>query len=119
MAVRNIFQRIKILVMSRYLNAAFPTLRAVEIASAGIIKNAAVNDQVIVVKPFIHWAGGGSCKITIITFCQSCSALSAESQCYSHAVCRRSEDAKPYISLRINRRIILKGLVKAGRFRIF
>src|SRR5919205_4069990 len=105
--------------MSWYFNAALPTLRAVEISCAGIIKNTTINDQVIVVKPFVHRAGSGSGEISIITFCQSCSALSAETQSYSYAVSLWSKDAKPDVPLRVDLRIILKRLVEAGRFKIF
>ncbi|HRZ47682.1 MAG TPA: hypothetical protein P5555_21115 [Candidatus Paceibacterota bacterium] len=54
-AVRNILQGIKVLVVRRNLDAAFPSSGTVEVQSAWIIEGAPIHREMVVVEALIHW----------------------------------------------------------------
>ena len=65
-AVRHILQCKEVCVRSWYLNTALPTTGAIEVVGAGIVDHRTINDHVVIMEPFVHWAG---CRTSPHSFC--------------------------------------------------
>src|SRR4051794_9143281 len=99
--MRNIFQCIEVLIVSGYFNTALPADGTVKIQRSGVIKFSAVDPDIIIMEPLIHWPfcctnPGGVCGLS-----ENRPASSPEAQADSYTIRARRENAEPYISLRI------------------
>src|SRR6185437_1108859 len=101
----NVFDGVKILIVCRNFDAAFPTRGAVEVQSARIVECSAVHCQMVIMEPFIHWPCGRATPNVVITFRERCAASSAQPQADLNTLSVGGGDAKAHVSLRIDLRI--------------
>ena len=78
--MRNVLQRVKILIMSRDFNSAFPPRRTVKVPSARIVENPAINREMVVVKAFIHRSRRRAHPSAVLRFLKFGAAASAQAQ---------------------------------------
>ena len=98
--------------MRRNFNTTFPADRTIVVLRTGVVENAAINFQMIVMKAFIHWACRGASPYAIIALSQICAAFATQTQADIHCFCIRCFNPKARVALRVDLRVLFAGLVE-------
>jgi len=80
-----VLERVEIGVLRGDLDAAFPTPRAKIIVRAGIVEDASVNREVIVVEAFVQRSGGGAGPDVVFTLGEIGAGFAIAAQAETHA----------------------------------
>ena len=99
LAVRNVLHSIEILVVSRNLDAAFPSYRTIIVLCSRIVDHRSVYSHAIVVESFVHRSGSGAGPYAVSVLCQDGASLAAEAEADDNGLSFRGMDSKTSISL--------------------
>ena len=85
--------------MSWYLNATFPSDRAIKIQRTRVIKFSAVHIYIVVVKAFIHRAFGSTHPAAVCLLLQPGAAPATKTKAHFYTIGRRRNNFKSCIPL--------------------
>ena len=102
---------VEVLILGRNLDTTLPTARTEVVVCTRIVKHATIDSQVIVVETRIHWALGSTSPNTILILAQYGTATATKTQAYNYRLSIGSLNTEAGVTLRVNHRILLSGLV--------
>jgi hypothetical protein len=109
LAMRHIFERIKILIFGRDFDSAAPPSRAVEKVAVRIRNFGSIDINRIVVKTFVQWPGVAG-PGTVVAFCE----LAAVPETYANGLSFGRDDAEFDPTFGVNLRILFAPLIGGG-----